>query len=126
VAWDLVINPVTKDLVRDGAGGWQRTETGETAVRNQVEIHYNRWPYDPAIGSLLFDRSRFASAPGPLVAAELRRALGLLATEQVIADVAATATESSAKPGRVDARTTYRLVETGQAVDLELPGALGG
>jgi hypothetical protein len=121
--WDLVFDPQTKDLVRDGAGGWQRTTTGDTAVRNQLEVRYASWWGDAAIGSLLYDRGRFAAAPGPLVAAEVRRALGLLVTEQYIADLEADATQT--RQGRVEGRSRYRLVDTGELVNLALPN-LGG
>lgn len=124
--WDLAIDPVTKDFIRDGAGGWERTTTGDTAVRNQIEIRFGEWWGDAAIGSLLHDRGRFAADPGPdlLVGAEIRRAMQLLVTEQYLADLDVVAAETRA--GRVDARTSYRLVDSGQRVDLELPGLLGG
>jgi phage gp46-like protein len=121
--WDLVFDPQTKDLVRDGAGGWQRTTTGDTAVRNQLEVRYASWWGDAAIGSLLYDRGRFTAAPGPLVAAEVRRALGLLVTEQYIADLETDAKQT--RQGRVEGRSRYRLVDTGELVNLELPN-LGG
>ncbi len=119
MAWDLAIDPLTKDFVDDGAGGWVRTETGDTAVLQQLEIRLAQWWGDAGIGSLLYDRARFTTSPGPLVAAEGRRALGLLVAEQFLAEVDVQARET--KAGRVDGRTTYRLVETGQLVELGLP-----
>lgn len=117
--WDFKIDPITRDFVRDGRGGWEHTETADTAVLHQLEIHYGTWWGDDAIGSRLHDRALFASDPGPGVAAETTRALGLLVDEQLIGDVQVTAKE--VKAGRVDGRTSYRLVETGQLVQLALP-----
>ena len=117
--WDLAFDPLTKDFIRDGAGGWERTETGDTAVLHQCSVHFGRWWGDAAIGALFHERERFATDPAPLHDAEYRRALGLLVTEQYIADLQVTSVET--KPGRVDSRTSYRLVETGQAVEAALP-----
>ncbi len=121
--WDLSFDPLTEDLIRDGSGGWVRTETGDTAVLNQLAVHFAEFWGDDGIGSLLHDRDRFAAAPGPATAAEVRRAMGLLVDEQFLSDVIVQAQETSA--GRVDGRTTYRLVETGQLVETALP-RLGG
>jgi phage gp46-like protein len=117
--WDLKFDPITGDLVPDGAGGWERTEHSDTAVWNQLTIHWERWWADPDIGSRLFERDEFTSDPAPLVEAETRRALQLLVDENLIADVRVVAVESSA--GRVDVRTLYRLVATGQDVETFLP-----
>jgi hypothetical protein len=119
MSWDLAFDPITKDLVRDGAGGWLQTDTGDTAVLNQLEVHFGRWWGDPGVGSLLFDRARFVSDPAVLVGAETRRALGLLVAEQYLADVDVQTRETQA--GRVDGRTSYRVVETGQIAQLPLP-----
>ena len=124
MAWDLAFDPVTGDLIRDDAGGWETTDTADTAVLNQLSIHYDRWWADPGLGSQLFDRDRFTSDPPGLVQAEVERALDLLVAEEVIADLQVAATESR-KSGRVDVRTTYRVVATGQDVEQLLP-AFGG
>lgn len=118
--WDLAFDPQTGDLVRDDAGGWETTETADTAVLNQLSIHYGRWWADPALGSLMFDRDRFASDPAALVRAETLRALGLLVTERVIADLEVSV-EESAKTGRVNARTQYRVVTTGELTNALMP-----
>lgn len=119
MTWDLSFDPLTKDLIDDGAGGWTRTETGDTAVLNQLEVHFASWWGDAAIGSLLYDRGRFATAPGPLVTAETQRALGLLVAEEFLADLNVQVSET--RTGRVDGRTSYRLVATGELVQSALP-----
>lgn len=124
MTWDLAFDPVTGDLKRDAAGGWETTITGDTSVLNQLCVHYNRWWADPNIGSLLFDHDRFTANPGPEIAAETDRALSLLVTEAVIANLQVTAAESRSKAGRVEVRTLYRVVATGQNIETLLP-ALG-
>ncbi len=124
MTWDLAMDPITGDFISDGAGGWLRTEYGDTAVLHQLTCHYDRWWAGPTIGSLLFDRDRFGAAPGPLVQAEVERAFGLLVRNGMIADLQVTAAETGA--GQVLVRTTYRLVATGQLVDATLPAFSGG
>lgn len=123
MSWDLAMDPITGDFVSDGAGGWQRTEYGDTSVLHQLACEYDRWWGDWLLGSLFYDRDRFTAAPAPLIVAETKRALGVLEADRTIADVTAAAVEVGA--GRVDVETTYRLVATDQAVVARLP-ALGG
>ena len=120
--WDLAMDPITGDFVSDGAGGWERTTHGDTAVLHQLECHYNAWWGDPELGSLLHDRDRFAGGPAA-VRAEVERALALLVRDGKIADV--TVVASSSVAGRVEVATTYRLVESDQLVSGVLT-ALGG
>lgn len=120
--WDLAMDPITGDFVTDGAGGWSRTEYGDTAVLHQLECHYDAWWGDPELGSLLHDRDRFAGGAAP-VRTEVERALGVLVRDGKIADLAVAVTETRA--GRVDVGTTYRLVESDQLVSGVLT-ALGG
>ena len=124
MSWDLAFDPVTGDLKRNGAGGWETTTTADTSVLNQLSIHYESWWGDPGLGSQLYDRDRFTSAPAVLVQAETVRALKVLVDEDLIANLEVTASEA-AKTGRVDARTLYRVVATGQDVEQRLP-AFGG
>lgn len=119
MSWDLSFDAVTGDLIRDGAG-WKINETEDTAVLNQLSIQYDRWWADPTLGCLLFDRDRFTSAPAALVAAEVERALNVLAIDGIIANLQVIAEEST-KAGRVNVRTLYRVVATGQNVEQLLP-----
>jgi len=121
MSWDLAFDPITGDLIRDDAGGWVRTESADTAILNQLECHYDRWWADPTLGSTLFDRDRFTSAPAPLVQAEVQRALDVLVAEELIANLEVVAAENASKGGRVDVRTTYRVVATGLNVESLLP-----
>lgn len=117
--WDLKLDPITLDFVRNTSGGWERTEHGDTAVINQLTCHWNAWWADPDVGSRIFDRDLFTSDPAVLIAEETRRALQLLVDEELIADLEVAAVE--VRTGRVDVRTKYRLVATGQDVETFLP-----
>ncbi len=117
--WDLKLDPITLDFVRNASGGWETTEHGDTAVINQLTVHWERWWADPDVGSRLFDRELFTDDPAPLVEQETRRALQLLIDEELIDNLEVVAVE--VKSGRVDVRTKYRLVATGQDVDTFLP-----
>jgi phage gp46-like protein len=48
--WDLRIDPVTKDYVDDGRGGFQTTETIETMLYHQLQTRRNEWVADPELG----------------------------------------------------------------------------
>ena len=121
--WDLETDPITGDFVSDGAGGWACTLYGDTSVLHQLSCHYDRWWADPELGSLLFDRDRFVTAPAALVRAEVERALAVLVRDGKIADLEVVAVEVGG--GRVDVSTTYRLVESDQVVTAQIP-AFGG
>lgn len=122
--WDLAMHPITGDFVSDGHGGWLRVEDASTAVLHQLRCHHDRWWADSELGSRFFDRSLFAASPGPEAEAETLRAMGVLVSEDLIADLEVTANE--ARAGRVNVRTAYRVVASGQLVDAVLPILPGG
>lgn len=86
---DRRIDPVTRDYVDDGAGGYEETTTLETAVIHQVLDEYGRDPGDPLAGSRIHElarglngerdrgaaRNAVAVALQPLVTAGLARGL---------------------------------------------------
>jgi phage gp46-like protein len=117
--WDLAMDPVTHDFVPDGAGGWQRTEHADTSVLHQLRCHFDAWWAEPELGSLFHERDRFAAAPADQVAAEVRRALGWLERQRVIADVQATAAELPG--GRVVVAVRYREIAGGQLIEAQIP-----
>ena len=124
MSWDIAFDPVTGDFVDDGAGGWARVNDASTSVLNQLACHYDRWWADAQLGSRLFERDLFTAAPGSQVQAEVMRAMGVLVTEGLIADLEVLATES--RTGRVHGRSHYRVVASGQLVDAVLPALPGG
>lgn len=121
--YDLRFDPVTMDLVDDGFGGFELVTSAATAVLHQLLCHRDEWWGDPDLGSHLHQLDRFIMDPGPLIAAECERALGVLARAGRIAEVDAAADESS--PGRVSVQTSYRDTRSGQPVDLTLTPAGG-
>lgn len=120
MAWDFAFNAITGDFVADGAS-WAIVNDASTSVLHQLLCHYDRWWADPALGARLFHRDLFAAAPAAEVRAEVARALGVLVTEELIADLEVVAVEP--RPGRVNVRTQYRVVATGQLVDETMPAA---
>lgn len=52
--YDRRINPITKDYVDNGRGGFETTRTLETAVYHQLQGHLNKWVGDPAAGCAAF------------------------------------------------------------------------
>jgi phage gp46-like protein len=117
--WDLKFDPLTNNLVRDGAGGWERAEHRETAILNQFRCHLESWWADSAIGTRFHNRDLFAGDTAALVEAEARRAFQLLEDEGIVTNVRVQARE--VKPGRVDVRTAYFLVDRGQLIEFSLP-----
>lgn len=121
--WDLRFDPVTLDLIDDGFGAFELVTSAATAVLHQLLCHRDEWWGDPELGSHLHQLDRFIQDPGPLIAAECERALGVLVRAGRLADVRADAEESA--PGRVSIRTSYRDTRSGQPVDLTLTPAGG-
>lgn len=112
-------DPVTQDLVDDGAGSIVTTSTSETAVLHQVLCHLEEWWGDAEAGSRLHRLDLFASDPEVLIAAEARRALTVLEERGLITDLDVQAAETAA--GRIEVRTSFRDVKTGSAVELAIP-----
>lgn len=48
--YDRVIDPVTKDYVSDGKGGYTKTSTCQTAAYHQVQDHFAEWAGDHTAG----------------------------------------------------------------------------
>ena len=119
MAWDLAFDPVTRDLVDDGAGAFERTVTASTAVYLQLVSQYDAWWGDPDAGSLLHDLQRFATDPAGLTADEARRALQLLADRGRISNLEVLGEEP--RTGRVGVAIRFRDTSTGQQVDLVVP-----
>lgn len=116
MAWDFLWDPVTQDLVDDGHGGVELTETAETAVLHQLLCHRGEWWGDPEAGSRLHDLDAFAQDPEALVPDEVRRALEPLVRSGRIDQVRARAVEVQA--GRVVVETSFQDASASQRVDL--------
>ncbi|HWU86209.1 MAG TPA: phage GP46 family protein [Kofleriaceae bacterium] len=118
--WDYLIDPVTRDLVKDGKGGFVKVRSAQTSVMNQLLAHRGEWWGDPELGSRLHDLRAMQARPEVIAPEEARLALERLVRAGRIADIEARA-ESS--PGRVVVATRFRDTTSGSLVEMKLkPG----
>jgi len=114
--WDFRFDPVTQDLIDDGHGAVELTDTAETAVLHQLLCHRGEWWGDPDAGSRLHDLDALVADPEALIADEVRRALDPLVRSGRIDQVRARAVEEQA--GRVRVETSFQDSSASQRVDL--------
>lgn len=121
----FLTDPTTGDLVDSDDGWFVEVEDARPAVSCQVEHHQDEWPGDPDAGSRLHLIVEFGDSPDGLdqLRAELARAYGVLADDDMITDVRVQ-TERS-QPGRFDAEVSYRDTTSGQVVD-DIVSPFGG
>src|SRR5687767_7233653 len=103
--WSWKRNPVTGDLIPDGKGGYEKTQTAENLVRNQLLAHRDECWQDPELGSHLHDLERFIADPDGLAADDARLALERIEAAGRITNIEVTAEET---PGRVTVATRFR------------------
>lgn len=115
----LKYDPLTRDLIKNGKGWFEKTSSAETTVMHQVLVHADGAWHDPQLGSFLHDLKRFQGRPQVSAPAELRRALNVLAARGRISNIEVTAEKS--KPGRVFVISKCRDTSTGQIVSLKVP-----
>ncbi len=113
MAWDIALDPVTKDTIPDGNGGIVLTEGAETQVQLQFDSVFAAWWGDPRAGV----RSFKAIGDNPAaVQAEYLRALRVLESAGVISNPTALAERSVEVPGRIKLLTTSRDSRTGRTI----------
>lgn len=118
--WDYYIDPVTRDLVPDGKGGFRKVETAQTSVMNQLLAHAGECWHDDELGSELHDLRAMQAAPETIAPDKARLALERLVRAGRIADVEARAERSV---GRVVVATRFRDTTSGSIVETKLkPG----
>lgn len=110
---EILIDPLTRNFVRDGAGGFRFAVGAETSVLHQLEIHFGGDWLAPEDGSLLHELDAFTGEDDALIKAELERCLGVLVRRGRISDVAVTMTPTPVG-GRSDATVSYRDARTGR------------
>lgn len=117
--WSFAKDPLTGDRIKDGRGGYVKTNTAEGLVRNQLLAHYQQAWQDPELGSRLHDRQRFQAAAAVMIEDETRRALERVVQAGRIAalDVKVVAP----KAGRVDGLTKFVDVSSGTVVSSKIP-----
>jgi hypothetical protein len=113
--FDRKFDPVTQDFVSDGRGGYERTQTAETSVMNQLTAIRGAWWGDAELGTFEDGLRELQANPPQLAEQALRRGLGRLEALGRITAVEVRATEPVA--GRVRADTKFRDTSTGQKVD---------
>jgi phage gp46-like protein len=73
--FDRRIDPVTRDYIDDGAGGYLETQSLETAVIHQALDHYGADPGDPLAGSRYHELAQRTN--GDVTRGEARNAIGV-------------------------------------------------
>lgn len=123
--WAYARDPVTRDRIPDGKGGWVKTFTAENLVANQLLAHEGKCWQDSVLGSLLYKRELFQGKPAEATADELRRALGRVINVGRISNLEVETRSPIA--GRVEGATRFIDQSTGQSVPYKLPkSATGG
>jgi hypothetical protein len=119
--WSWKRDPVTGDLIPDGAGGFEKTETAEVLVQNELLVHIETNWCAPGRGSTLHDLDLFKQDPIGLVPEEARRALRNVELAGRIANIEVAA--ELPKPGRIHVATRFRDTSANQLVDTFVPVA---
>jgi phage gp46-like protein len=116
--WDLRLDPVTRDLVPDASGGFETTESAETAVMLALSSHFEKWWGDPDAGSQLYALVQGNDVNGleESIDDEVRRALGSLVKRGRISIVSVNTYRSGT--GRIVVETQIADNSTGQPVDV--------
>ncbi len=114
MAWDFKFDPVTQDLVDDGAGSYELVETAETMVLHQMLCHYRKWWGFAELGSKLHDLKALQRDPKTLAALEVTRALNVIVGRGRILALEVIAERPNV--GRVVTLAKFRDASTGQLV----------
>lgn len=114
MAFDRKFDPITQDFVRDGKGGFVRTETAETSMFNMMVAKRGKWWGDPELGTLEDGLRELQGNPVPDSEQAFKRGLGRLEQMGRITDITVKATEDA--PGRIFVQTDCRDTSTGLPV----------
>lgn len=114
---DRSIDPLTRDYVEDGAGGWETTRDASTAIWHQVQGRLGGWAGDPQAGSRFHTLARAkSSSRTPAVVADIARgalrplvAAGLISEPDIIVE---------RDRSRIASETTVTDLQTGEQLDL--------
>lgn len=123
---DMVLDPVTRDYVDTEDGAWLESADSRTLVMIALEIEYGASPFDWTDGTRV--KAQLRNADGdPLtpefVVGETLRALRVLETEGIIADLEATMTDAKGEmlvddAGRPTCALWWRDMASGSPMDL--------
>lgn len=115
---ELVLDPVTRDLVRDGAGGFKYTESAATAVMIALSSHFEEWCLGPDDGSKLHQLIRGNDVNGleDAIADEVARCLQPMVSRGRISILSVGVLRDSV--GRLEVTTKIQDNSTGQPADV--------
>lgn len=114
--YDQEIDQETRDYIDTDDGAWSETEDSRTAVMLQLEIEYGKWWVDPDAGSRIAEMLLSGDpTDAETLAVEVRRALGVLVGEGIIADLVVEV--ASEEWGFVELHLSYTDRASGSTVD---------
>ncbi len=87
MAFDIKIDPVTRDFVDDGAGGWLEVDDSSTAVICQLDSREGRWWGDPVAGSRVKEILESDLATPELIEDAVKRAMTALVQAKAISNL---------------------------------------
>ncbi len=119
MAWDLRFDPVTRDLVSDGAGSVERTNSADTMVMHQLAIHYRKWWGGPDLGAQIYDLKKFGRKPEISIAAEAKRALGVVEQRGRISNI--DVKTEAPNQGRINLSTQFQDIRIGRVTKTSTP-----
>jgi len=119
----IVIDPVTKDFVDDGKGGWLETNQVSTAVMCQLEGEEDAWPFDPASGSRNHEIMHSEVPEAIMLVDSTRRAMSALLTAGLIDQLSVSILASDELSGQVSILIQYLDLSSNTAVDMAYPSS---
>lgn len=122
---DLLLDPITKDYVDDGAGGWTLVTTAQMQMHHALLDEFDRWVGDPDAGSKVHRLARRGATAitAQLAAAYVKEALAPLVAEGRIADLQVAVARDDRN--RLIVTTSARDVASGAAIALVVPVSHG-
>lgn len=120
---DRLIDPTTRDYVRDGAGGWVETADSRTIMLGALSIELGASPFDPDHGTAIAQRFRDGTLTEmEFVQAETVRVGEDLAREGILSDLVVTIRDELGRPlvdesGRNVVHTSWRDLASGSPID---------
>lgn len=121
---DQQLDPVSSDYVRTSDGQWAEVVDSRTTVQLMIAIEHGASPFDPADGTTLAAKAAAGDPVTPEdILAETLRVGETLRAAGLLSDFDAQVRDSDGQllrdqAGRLLARTSYRDLASGSAVDL--------
>ncbi len=115
---DRILDPISRDYVADGKGGYQKTTTLRTAIHHQLLDELGNWVGDPEAGSTLheFGRAKNSEAQALRAAEAVRVALQRFVDQGLAKDLDVTVERSV--EGRWVIRSSITDIQHNETIDL--------